>query len=318
MTPQIAIGILVFIAFLLVLLGLRRIFSGDDILDERMQVYATVPEPAARSRADRRSMWIRRMRNRINAAVPFLFSDDLVIQLMSANWPMTAVEFTVIRFSATLLAFALGSLIVGNVLSGIGLAIIVFIIPGIILKHRVNKRRLEFERQLVDVLVLVTGSVKAGFSLIQSIEVVVKEMKPPTSEEFGRVLHEISLGRSLSQALGNLSVRMHNRDLDLLITAVNIQYQVGGNLTTMLEAVTETIRERIRLFAEVRMLTTQQRYTSYILSLLPFIVAGILFFFSPEYMSGLFDRRIIFIPIGAMLGIVLGFIVVRRMAKVEI
>ena len=146
----------------------------------------------------------------------------------------------------------------------------------------------------------------------------VREMAPPACEEFQRVLREVGLGRSVSQALGDLALRMQNKDLNLLVTAINIQYQVGGNMTTMLESVTETIRERIRLFGEVRVLTTQQRITSYILSLLPFFVAGVMFLINPDYMMRLFDPSIRCIPIGALLGIILGFIIVSRLARIDI
>jgi len=318
MNIQIAVGLLILAAFLLMILGARRIFGTDALVDERLHIYATWEDRRQRQPTNRFEVFLRQARNWLNATLPFLFSDELVVQLVSANWPITAVEYTILRITLTLLAFVLGWAITGFVISGVGLAIIVYIIPGIVLRNRINKRRLDFERQLVDVLVLINGAVRAGFSLVQSLEVVVKEMKPPANEEFGRVLHEISLGRSIAQALGNLSVRMRNRDLDLLITAINIQYQVGGNLTVMLEAVTETIRERIRLFHEVRVLTTQQRYTSYILALLPFFVFGILFLMSPEYMMGLFDPRIIFIPVIAVIGIIAGFFIVRRMARVDI
>jgi tight adherence protein B len=318
MNIQIAIALLLLAALLLVTLGLRRILGTDSVIDERLHIYATWQERRTRQPTSRIGVYIRQVRNWLNAALPFLFSNQLVVQLASANWPITAVEYTILRVTLTVLAFVLGWAISGYAIGGFGLALLVYIIPGIVLRNRINRRRLDFERQLVDVLVLINGAVRAGFSLVQSLEVVVKEMRAPANEEFGRVLHEISLGRSIGQALENLSVRMRNRDLDLLITAINIQYTVGGNLTVMLEAVTETIRERIRLFHEVRVLTTQQRYTSYILALLPFIVFGILFFLSPEYMMGLFDRRIIFIPIFAVLGIVAGFFIVRRMARVEI
>ena len=86
----------------------------------------------------------------------------------------------------------------------------------------------------------------------------------------------------------------------------------------MLSSVTETIRERIRLFGEVRVLTTQQRMTSYVLSLLPFVIMGAFFLINPVYMRGLFDPSIICIPIGALIGIIAGFIIVRRMARIKI
>jgi len=171
----------------------------------------------------------------------------------------------------------------------------------------------------VDLLVLISGAVRAGFSLLQSIEVVVKEMKPPVSEEFRRVMRETGLGVSLPEALRNLAARMENGDLNLVITAIEIQYQVGGNLATMLSAVTETIRERVRLFGEVRVLTTQQRYTGYLLSVLPFFIGAMMFILNPEYMRRLFEPGpLLCIPIGALIGILLGHIVIRRIARIEV
>jgi tight adherence protein B len=167
--------------------------------------------------------------------------------------------------------------------------------------------------------VLINGAVRAGFSLLQAMEVVEREMAAPASEEFRRVQREVGLGLPLGEALGNLSARMQNDDLDLMVTAINIQGRVGGNLSTMLAAVTETIRDRVRLFAEVRVLTTQQRYTSYLLSLLPFFIAGILFLLNPDYMSRLFDPGpYLCIPIGAVIGIVLGYFAIRRLGKIEV
>ena len=318
MSVQIAVIATLLLAGIIIIFGLRRVFSGSDSLDERLHTYASLPETRKKAGSRRSSVWLKRFRMRVNATLSIFFSDDIVTQLVSANWPITATEYILLRIGLALVCLVFGWLISGVILGGLGLAVVGYIIPGIVLKSSINKRRREFENQLVDVLVLINGAVRSGFSLLQALEVVVREMAPPASEEFSRVLHEVSLGRSLSQALNNLSVRMQNKDLDLLVTAVNIHYQVGGNLTVMLDAVTETIRERIRLFHEVRVLTTQQRYTAYILSLLPFIVGGILFFMNPSYMRGLFDERIIFIPVLAFIGIIAGFFIVRRMARVDI
>jgi len=318
MSVQAAIITSAFLAVILIFFGLRRVFSGEDVLDERLDNYASLPELQRRSVSGRTNTWIKRLRVRLNSTLSIFFSEEIVIQLMSANWPITASEYFLIRVGITALCLLAGWLASGTILGGLGLAVVGYIIPGIILKRSINKRRQAFERQLVDVLVLITGAVRAGFSLVQALEVVVREMKAPASEEFRRVLHEVSLGRSLSMALGNLAIRMKNKDLDLLVTAVNIHYQVGGNLTVMLSSVTETIRERIRLYGEIRVLTTQQRMTAYILSLLPFFVGGLLFFMQPDYMMGLFDKRIIFIPIFALVGIIAGFLLVRRLANVEI
>lgn len=302
----------------MIALVLRRLLAGGDGLRERLKVYAAIPDQTRQRKPLRSRGWLRRLRMRMNAAFAGFASQELTLQLMSANWPVTATEYMVQRVLVTALGFILGWLISGSPLGGVGLAILAYIIPGLMLKISTSRRRQRFSRQLVDVLVLMTGSVRAGFSLLQAMEMIVREMAPPASEEFQRVLREVGLGRSVSQALGELALRMQNKDLNLLVTAVNIQYQVGGNMTTMLESVTETIRERIRLFGEVRVITTQQRITSYVLSLLPFFVAGIMFLVNTDYMMGLFDPSIRCIPIGALLGIILGFIVVQRIARIDI
>ena len=208
-------------------------------------------------------------------------SEKLNLQLISANWPITETEYVLIRIGGVILAFGLGWLVSKMLVSGVGLAAIAFFIPDLVLKRAISKRRMNFGSQLVDVLILMTGAVRAGYSLPQAVEVVSKEMRAPASEEFRRVRHEIGLGLSLTQALNNLVARMENDDLYLVVTAININSQVGGNIVTMLEAVTDTIRDRVRLFAEVRVLTAQQRFGSYILTFMPIAMAGAMFFINP-------------------------------------
>jgi tight adherence protein B len=166
--------------------------------------------------------------------------------------------------------------------------------------------------------VLLTGAVRSGHSLLQAMELVSREMKPPTGEEFGRVVREVGLGRRLPEALKNLANRMQNGDLDLVVTSVDIQYTVGGNIAVILAAVTETIRERTRLFGEVRVLTTQQRYSSYLISVLPFILGSILFVLNPQHIARLWDPRIRCLPIGALFGLILGHFMLQRISKIDV
>ncbi|MFC2055159.1 type II secretion system F family protein [Chloroflexota bacterium] len=318
MPPQLTIGLIILLVAIVIVLILRSLLAGGDTLGDRLGVYTALPGQISRGKPQRSRGRVRRLRMRMNAVFAGLASQELTLQLMSAYWPVTATEYVIMRLVATALGFILGWLISDSPLGGVGLAILAYIIPGIMLKISTSRRRQRFSRQLVDVLVLMTGSVRAGFSLLQAIEMIVREMASPACEEFQRVLREVELGRSVSQGLGELALRMENKDLNLLVTAINIQYKVGGNMTTMLESVTETIRERIRLFGEVRVLTTQQRITSYILSLLPFFVAGIMFIINPDYMMRLFDPSIRCIPIGALLGIILGFIIAQRITRIDI
>jgi len=297
---------------------LNLILSRGDV-NERLQTYATVVETSSsRDVGRRRNRWTR-IRLRVNNLLSFFTSEELTLQLLTANWPITESEFLLIRFWSIFAGFVLGWLLFQSPLSGLGLAVIAYIIPGFVLTRSIHNRRTKFERQLVDILVLLSNSVRAGYSLLQAIDVVVREMQAPASDEFRRVRREVGLGLPLSQALKNLNDRMQNDDLYLVVTAITINAQVGGNLVTMLEAVTRTIRERVRLFAEVRVLTSQQRFNSYILTLLPFGMGALLFTLNPNYMEGLFEPGIFLcIPIGAFVNVFLGNIIIRRMGKIEV
>jgi tight adherence protein B len=313
----ISVGIL--LAGGLIFLGLlNTVFVGDD-LRERLDTFAVVQDTAPRRQSNAQRTRLLRMRRQMNSMLSVLASQELNLQLISANWPITESEYLLIRFGITALALAFGWLLFMSPISGIGLALLAFFIPPIVLQRSIQMRRTAFERQLIDVLVLITGAVRAGYSLQQALDVVVREMRAPASEEFKRVIYEVSLGLPLNQALNNLHDRMANDDLYLLVTAININYQVGGNLATMLDAVTKTIRERIRLFGEVRALTSQQRYNSYILSLLPIAFVAILSFLNPSYIQRLIKPGItLCFPIGAGIFIIIGNIVIRRLSKIEV
>ncbi len=330
--------LVILIAYGLIIYGLRDVFYAGQDIGTRLATYVNVPEESEQRQTGlRRRAGMVRLRLRMNNMLSGLASEKLNLQLTSANWPITESEYVLIRIGGVIVAFGLGWLIstitnvsqasetVGaalrisrEVVAGIGLAVIAFFIPDLILKRAISQRRVNFGKQLIDILVLMTGAVRAGYSLPQSIEVVSKEMKAPASDEFRRVRHEIGLGLSLTQALSNLVARMENDDLYLVVTAININSVVGGNIVTMLEAVTSTIRERVRLFSEIRVLTAQQRFGSYILTFLPVAMAAAMFFINPDYMMRLFDPQILCIPIGAVIMVIIGNIAVRRLAKIDV
>ncbi len=314
-----AIGVLGILALGVSLFRVAGALAGAEAMAERIRVYALFPELAIPRRRHGRGSVLDRMRIRLNTRLSALASEGLRLQLLRADWRVTVTEFLVIRIGLTLAGLFLGWLLSRSFLSGVGLAVIAYMVPGIYLRWSINRRQIRFERQLVDVLVLLSGAVRAGVSLLQAMELVVREMEPPASEEFRRVLHEVNLGVTLPQALRNLAARMENKDLDLVVTAIDIQYQVGGKMATMLTAVTEKIRQRVRLFGEVRVLTTQQRYTGYLLAVLPIFVGALMFMINPEYMGRLFEPGpMLVIPIAAAFGVIAGHLVIKRIAKIEV
>lgn len=314
-----ALAILIILGFSLFMLMLIRSLVSADNVSERLQSLTSISERGSQEDRGQSRFRFLRLRLRFNTALGILVPKGLRNQLVSANWPVFETEYILIRLGLTILSFALAWIISQSIFPGIGIAIIAFMVPGIMLRRSINTRRRKFEGQLIDVLILVNGGVSAGYSLLQALDIVVEEMQSPASEEFQRVRREVGLGLPLSQAMENLSTRMENDDLNIMVAAININRQVGGNLTVMLTAVTETIRERIRLFSEIRSITSAQRYTGFILTGMPFLMGGVLFIMNPEYMGRLFEPGwILCVPIGAVIGIIMGNLIIRKMVVIDV
>ncbi len=163
-----------------------------------------------------------------------------------------------------------------------------FFLPEFLLEQRKRKRMSLLNAQLPETLGILANGLRAGFSFTQAMSIAVRDMNPPISEEFSRVLRENSLGKSLDESLCNLAERNEDDDLTMVVTALLIQRQVGGNLSEILDTIANTIRERVRIKGEIKTLTAQGRLSAAIISLLPTIVALILLFLSPEYILTLF------------------------------
>ncbi len=262
---------------------------------------------------------ISKIRAWLNKTLRSLASEKMQVKLSSAYWKITDVEYILIRFLAVVFSFLLGWLIPGNMLGGIFMAAIAILVPNILLDRAIASRQKKFHEQLLDVLTLIKGSVQAGYGLMQALDLAVKEVPPPAAEEFGRVLYEVRLGLSLEDALFNLAERMDNDDLQIVVTAIIINDQVGGNLTTVLESTVGTIRDRLQLQGEIRSLTSYGRYVGNFLSLLPFIAGILIFFINPGYFDSVgtsLITQILFVM--ALLGIILGNLWIRQIVKIKV
>ena len=198
----------------------------------------------------------------------FGLGDKLAHALMRADVPLTAAEFSVGMLLLGGIGFGVGAWRL-NSLVGLGLGVVFAIAPLFYLKFAQGRRRSKFINQLPDLLTLLVGSLRAGYGLSQAIELVAREVPPPASREFARVVRAMGLGLPLQRALDGMAERIDSDDLDLVVTAINVQYEMGGNLSTVLETISETIRERVRVLREVQVLTAQQRLTGTILACIP-------------------------------------------------
>jgi tight adherence protein B len=182
-----------------------------------------------------------------------------------------------------------------------------------------TKRLRAFNNQLPNVLMQLSGSMRAGYGLMQALAFVAQEIPAPAGREFGTVVRDVKLGQSTMMALEGLLDRVESEDLRLVVTAMRIQADTGGNLAEILDTVSETIRERVRIKGELRALTSQQRMAGYVLAALPVTVFFCLMALNPAYESRLFmPGPTLCIPIGAALMMMVGFLIMRRIVALEV
>jgi tight adherence protein B len=210
--------------------------------------------------------------------------------------------------------------VLGGVFALVG-AVSGLFIPQVFVGRMQNRRLRSFDAQLPDMLHLMVNGLRAGFSTMQALEAVSRELPSPISTEFRRVVQEMQLGISMEMALDNLLVRIPSEDLDLVVTAINVQREVGGNLSEVLETISHTIRERIRIKGEIKTLTTQVVASGRLLSFMPVFLIGALYILNRDYIMQFFEE-----PIwcgASMLGcsgllIIMGTIVMNKIADIEV
>jgi tight adherence protein B len=251
------------------------------------------------------------------------FTGNVRTGLARADLRLTVGEWLIVRAGAMLLGFGTGVLL-GSATNGLSVlvgligAVAGFFAPVIYLRMRTRKRVKAFVNQLGDTISLMSNSLRAGYSLLQTMEMVSRESPPPISDEFRRVVHEVGLGINTQEAMGHLLRRIPSDDLDLLISAINIQHEVGGNLAQILDVIGHTIRERVRIKGEIGVLTAQQSISGYVITALPVVLGLALFLISPDYISKMFVFPWICMPIGSGVMIVAGFFVMKKITAIEV
>lgn len=258
---------------------------------------------------------------------------NLATDLARADLKWTVAEFWAMNVISVIAVAAIFWVIYGGYILPLIGAIIGFFLPKFYLKYRQRKRLNEFNGQLGDGIQLMANGLRAGYSLLQAMDAVAREMPPPISIEFNRVVREIGLGIDTERAYNNLLRRVPSDDLDIMITAINVQAEVGGNLAEILEIIGFVIRERVRIKGEIRVLTAQAQISGYVISALPIILGFILYAMNPTYIGrmiftcesrGLGPEDLCSQPCGwimvaiGLLGITIGFFIMKKITDIEV
>ena len=246
-------------------------------------------------------------------------SERIRFELSRARIPLRPGEYVLITTGTAAICGILTWFLTGQIVVGmIVLAMVVWASWRLFVMGKVERRRKAFEAQLPEALSLIASSLEAGHTFQHSIQMMVEEASAPLSEEFGRVIAEMSLGDSLMDALDRMSERLQIRDLAWVVQAIRIHQTVGGKLADLLFTLAEFMRAREEIRREVQVLTAEGRLSAYVLGALPVFEFMVIKTVNPSYLEPMFHGGglvALFIACGMVL---LGIGLIKKMAKIEV
>ena len=234
------------------------------------------------------------------------------LKLRTSEWLLIRVGVAILLALIGLARFHLGP-------QFLVLGVVGWFLPQAYLGHRQRKRLKAFNGQLGDTLVLIANALKTGYSMAQSLDVVANRASPPMAQEFDRVVKEVNLGASIEEALARMVRRTESKDLDLVATAIAINRKIGGNLSEILENISETIRERVRIKGEMTTMTAQARGSGYMITALPIVLGVFMYFVTPQYFAPMLASPIgVGMLVVAGVFIFLGQLIMGKIATVDV
>lgn len=246
------------------------------------------------------------------------YQDQIGDLLKRAGVRLTVREFIIGSISCVVIPIIIG-LGIGTIGSAILFGLAGALLPLLWIRIRIQRRTRAFNEQLYDMLTMMSNSLKSGYSFLQAVQSLATDMPAPMSEEFSRMLREMQMGLPTEEALSNLNLRINSPDFDLVVTAITIQRQIGGNLAEILDNIAETIRERVRIKGEIKALTAQGRFSAFIFMILPFGIGTMIFVMNPAYLGVLFTHPLGWAMLaGALMGQIIGMVIIRQIIAIDV
>lgn len=297
-------------------LTLALVYSPKAIMRKRLTEYfkkADIDEIQVEVLKEKRRKRKRNEQNKFR-----IVSREFASYLAMSGVRLRPTEFVMgWALSATLPAL-IAYFVSGSLITALGIGVIGLAIPPVLVQRSRKKRESEFSKQLGESLSVMGNCIKAGFSFQQAMESIAREMPPPISTEFDMTLREIRYGISMEESLRHLVDRVSNKDLDLLVSAVLISAQVGGNLSDIIEIISDTVSDRLKIKSEVRVLTTSGRFSGIIIGLLPVLIILVLMVLNPQYFNSFADSNIgkAMLTVSVILEAV-GFLAIRKIVDIK-
>jgi tight adherence protein B len=316
----IVLGVLAVILFVVGLLVISR--GPRAVVEERLEQYtgAPVAAPVERPQILAEERGFKRVAEDLDRVMSRRgVGGGISVDLARADLKLTVTEFVILNLLSVLGVAVLAALLFRSPIFALPGAVLGFFLPRWWIRLLQRRRLNAFNGQLGDALNLLVNGLRSGYSMLQAMEAVSKELPPPISVEFARVVQEVGLGLSYEDALDNLVRRIRSDDLDLMVTAINVQHEVGGNLAEILDTISYTIRERVRIQGEIRVLTGQTMLSGYIVGFLPIAITVILFLMSRDYIMQMFQTSCGWIMISVAVIIVgAGFFAIKKIVTIDV
>lgn len=318
-----AIFFLSFISTLILVYSIYAMFFSKREIINRMQHYLNPDKNVEKLDKDSVIPW----REGLNAVgktigkskLGYKYMVNLETQIIQAHVMLKVEEFITIQLICALGFILLGLLIFSIKLLALPFAAVGFFLPTLLVRIKKKSILKKIDQQLPDTIMLLSNSLKAGYSFMQAVDVASKELPPPISLEFKQLLKEVNLGVNAETALESLSGRVQSEDMRLVMLAVLIQRQIGGNLSEILDNISDTIRSRIKLKGEISVLTAQGRISGVIISLLPIALGFALFVVNPTYIIVLFTDPLGMMMLGASVIMqLIGIFFIRKIIRIEV
>ncbi len=323
MNPQTVLIIGGGLGLLLLVVGLAMTFLGErSVVEERLGRYAEGQVVTTSGSAEKklRGSIIADYLERAGEGSD-LFA-NISRDLARADLKLRPAEYVAVIVISIFGFGVIGFIISGSLIfAGAGMIVGAFV-PRMYVKRQEKGRLKKFDNQLSDMLNLTVNGLRAGFSTLQALEAVSRELPPPINDEFHRVVQEMQLGIPMEDALDHLLRRINSEDLDLVITAINVQREVGGNLAEILDSISFTIRERVRIKGEIAALTAQGSATAWVISAMPVALTALLFLINRDYIMQFFnpETRSCGIPLITLAAVMVisGFIATQKIVDIDI
>ncbi|MEX0801400.1 MAG: type II secretion system F family protein [Dehalococcoidia bacterium] len=304
-------SIAAFVGVFLVVIGFVQARGGKSLARRRLDSLEAYTTPIEKSvplaLREKGSEWAESTRSQLDrAGLALKLHEYLAIRVLLG---LVAFLFLLALGEGKTIAFA----------AGLGLGLLGYMLPAFYVRNRISRQVRKFNDQMPEMLTMVSNSLRAGFGLLQALDLAAEQLQPPMSTELDRLLQDTRMGATIEEGLEKMRERVGSYDLEVVITAILIQRSVGSNLSEVLDKVAHTIRERVRIKGEINTLTAQKRLSGWIVGLMPvgFVILMLLVNF--DYMSALFTE-----PIGRMLlaiavGLDLaGMLIIKRIVTVDV